>query len=166
MDFLLREQEKDGPWWGRWGVNYIYGTWSVLMGLRSVGENMSEPYVQKAVEWLKSHQNPDGGWGECCESYEDRCLKGIGMSTPSQTAWAVMALIASGEGTCEQAMRGLAFLLETQREDGTWDEKEFVGTGFPRHFMLRYHNYRNCFPLMTFGMFVRQFGEADAVVLS
>jgi squalene-hopene/tetraprenyl-beta-curcumene cyclase len=166
IGFLLKEQEKDGPWWGRWGVNYIYGTWSVLMGLRSVGEDMSEPYVQKAVEWLRSHQNHDGGWGECCESYEDACLKGIGMSTPSQTAWAVMALIAAGEGTCEQAMNGLAFLLEEQREDGTWDEREFVGTGFPRHFMLSYHNYRNCFPLMTFGMFVRQFGEADAVGLS
>jgi squalene-hopene/tetraprenyl-beta-curcumene cyclase len=165
VGFLLKEQEKDGPWWGRWGVNYIYGTWSVLMGLRSVGENMSEPYVRKAVEWLKSHQNLDGGWGECCESYEDACLKGIGMSTPSQTAWAVMALIAAGEGTCDEARKGLAFLLEKQREDGTWDEKEFVGTGFPRHFMLRYHNYRNCFPLMAFGIFIRQFGEADAVGL-
>jgi squalene-hopene/tetraprenyl-beta-curcumene cyclase len=165
MDFLLRQQERDGPWWGRWGVNYIYGTWSVLMGLRSVRENMSEPYVQKAVEWLKSHQNLDGGWGECCESYEEMCLKGIGMSTPSQTAWAVMALIAAGEGAGEQVIKGLVFLLEKQREDGTWDEKEFVGTGFPRHFMLRYHNYRNCFPLMTFGMFIRQFGETDAVAL-
>jgi squalene-hopene/tetraprenyl-beta-curcumene cyclase len=151
--FLKKDQEKDGCWWGRWGGNYIYGTWSVLMGLRSIGEDMDRPYVRKAARWLKDHQNPDGGWGECCESYDDPSLRGQGASTASQTAWAIMGLISAGDGGCEEVKKGIRFLIEGQKADGTWDEEEFTGTGFPRHFMIRYHNYRNCFPLMALGMF-------------
>ncbi|MCC6346068.1 MAG: squalene--hopene cyclase [Nitrospirales bacterium] len=151
--FLKKRQEKDGSWWGRWGVNYLYGTSSVLSGLHSIGEDMSGSYVRKAVEWIKGVQNADGGWGECCESYSDPALKCRGMSTPSQTAWAVLALIAGGEGTGAEAVKGIQYLLERQGEDGTWQEESFTGTGFPKYFMIRYHNYRNCFPLMALGKF-------------
>ncbi|HUJ70241.1 MAG TPA: prenyltransferase/squalene oxidase repeat-containing protein, partial [Syntrophorhabdales bacterium] len=99
-------------------------------------------------------QNSDGGWGESCESYANKHLKMRGMSTPSQTAWAVMALVAAGEGACEQAIDGIRFLLSRQGPDGTWEEEEFTGTGFPKHFMIKYHNYRNCFPLMALGKFL------------
>jgi squalene-hopene/tetraprenyl-beta-curcumene cyclase len=151
--FLRKTQEKDGSWWGRWGVNYIYGTWSVLMGLRSIGEDMSMPYVRKAVLWLKNKQNPDGGWGESCESYEGTSVGCHRASTPSQTAWAILALIAAGEEASEEVIRGVTYLIERQMADGTWDEKEFTGTGFPKFFSIRYHNYRNCFPLMALGQF-------------
>lgn len=154
LKFLKKTQDEDGLWWGRWGVNYVYGTWSVLAGLASIGEDMTRPYVRKAVATLKQYQNSDGGWGESCESYADRHLKMRGKSTPSQTAWAVMALIAAGEGGCEQAIDGIRFLLSRQGPDGTWEEEEFTGTGFPKHFMLRYYNYRNCFPLMALGKFL------------
>jgi squalene-hopene/tetraprenyl-beta-curcumene cyclase len=153
VSFIKREQEEDGCWWGRWGVNYINGTWSVLEGLRAIGEDMSQPYIKKAVRWLKIHQNLDRGWGETCESYKDPSLRGMGTSTASQTAWAIMALIAAGEGNSEEVMNGISFLLEKQKADGTWDEEEFTGTGFPKHFMIKYHNYRNCFPLMALGKF-------------
>ncbi len=162
LAFLERTQEEDGLWWGRWGVNYGYGTWSVLEGLRSIEEGMEKPYVRKAVATLKQHQNEDGGWGECCESYQDPSLRLQGKSTPSQTAWVIMALLAAGEGTCEEITRGIYFLLERQKPDGTWDEPEFTATGFPKHFMINYHNYRNCFPLMALGKFVSFFnGEKD-----
>ncbi|MGD0281284.1 MAG: squalene--hopene cyclase [Dissulfurispiraceae bacterium] len=151
--FLKKQQEEDGTWWGRWGVNYIYGTSSVLVGLGSIGEDMSKPYVQRAVRWFKNHQKIDGGWGECCESYGDTKMKCQGWSTPSQTAWAVLALIAAGEGTSEEAHKGIKYLLKKQNTDGTWDEEFFTGTGFPKYFMIRYHNYRNCFPLMALGKF-------------
>jgi squalene-hopene/tetraprenyl-beta-curcumene cyclase len=153
LKFLKRTQEKDGLWWGRWGVNYSYGTWSVLEGLRSIGEDMTKPYVQKAVVTLKGCQNPDGGWGECCESYAHQDLRVCGKSTASQTAWVVMALIAAGEGISKEAVEGIQFLLNEQRADGMWEEEEFTATGFPKHFMIRYHNYRNCFPLMALGKF-------------
>jgi squalene-hopene/tetraprenyl-beta-curcumene cyclase len=152
--FLAGTQEKDGLWWGRWGVNYIYGTWSVLQGLHSVGENMTRPYIQRAVAGLKSYQNDDGGWGECCESYADLHLRLRGKSTASQTAWAIMALIAAGEGSSPEVIRAVQFLLREQAPDGTWGEEEFTATGFPKHFMLKYHNYRNCFPLMALGKFL------------
>jgi squalene-hopene/tetraprenyl-beta-curcumene cyclase len=152
INFLKRTQEKDGSWWGRWGVNYLYGTWSVLVGLRSIGEDMTKPYIKKAVRWLKNRQNLDDGWGECCESYESPYMKVHGTSTPSQTAWTIMALIAAGEGTSEEVIKGIKFLIKRQNNDGTWDEEEFTGTGFPKYFMLRYHNYRNCFPLMALGV--------------
>jgi squalene-hopene/tetraprenyl-beta-curcumene cyclase len=153
MAFIKRNQEADGSWWGRWGVNYIYGTWSVLAGLASVGEDMSKPYVRYAVRWLKNTQNRDGGWGEGCESYEDAKLKCSGTSVPSQTAWAMMALMSAGEGLSPEVHKGAEFLLSSQKADGTWDEEEFTGTGFPKYFMIRYHNYRNCFPLMALGRY-------------
>ena len=155
LDFLKTEQEPEGPWWGRWGVNYIYGTWSVLAGLEAIGEDMGKPYVRKAVNWLKSKQNLDGGWGEVCESYDDRSLMGCGPSTPSQTAWALLSLFAAGEVQSKAALRGVDFLIATQKQDGTWDEDEFTGTGFPKFFMIKYHIYRNCFPLTALGRYRR-----------
>jgi squalene-hopene/tetraprenyl-beta-curcumene cyclase len=151
--FLKKNQEEDGTWWGRWGVNYIYGSSSVLVGLGTIGEDMSKPYIQKTVRWFKSRQNIDGGWGECCESYDEAHLKCQGWSTPSQTAWALLALIAAGEGTSEEVHKGIKYLLKKQQPDGTWEEEFFTGTGFPKYFMIRYHNYRNCFPLMALGKF-------------
>ena len=163
LTFLQRTQEQDGSWWSRWGVNYINGTWSVLMGLSSVGEDMTKPYVRKSVAWLKNMQHQDGGWGECCESYGDPALKWRGESTPSQTAWAILALIAAGEGSCEQVIRGVNYLLMSQNADGTWNEEAFTGTGFPKYFMINYHNYRNCFPLMALGKFLSQLTSEGAV---
>ena len=157
IKFLRKTQEGDGSWWGRWGVNYIYGTCTVLSGLRSVGEDMNAPYVRKAVQWLTDHQNQDGGWGECCESYGDDSLKCRGASTPSQTSWALLALMAAREDISEEVIRGVRYLLKRQKEDGTWDEEWFTGTGFPKYFMLRYHNYRNCFPLMALGKFYSRY---------
>ncbi len=164
IGFLKSTQEEDGSWWGRWGVNYINGTWSALMGLASIGEDPSNPYIEKATRWLKSIQRPDGGWGECCESYEDPRLKVHGASTASQTAWAIMGLIAAGEGTSQEVSRGVKFLVDRQKTDGTWDEEEFTGTGFPKYFMIRYHNYRNCFPLMALGRFLSQSGRNEKVL--
>ncbi|HEX8949310.1 MAG TPA: squalene--hopene cyclase, partial [Dissulfurispiraceae bacterium] len=161
IEFLKRTQEESGAWWGRWGVNYLYGTSAVLIGLKAVGEDMASPYVRKAVEWLKMNQHLDGGWGECCESYEDPTLKSCGASTPSQTAWALLGLIAAGEWSCEEAVKGVTFLLMQQKDDGTWDEEIFTGTGFPKYFMIRYHNYRNCFPLMALGKFLSILTGAD-----
>jgi squalene-hopene/tetraprenyl-beta-curcumene cyclase len=163
LKFIKANQEDDGTWWGRWGVNYIYGTCAVLAGLSSVGEDMSGTYVRKAVSWLQSNQNTDGGWGECCETYENSSLKCHGASTPSQTAWAILALIASGEAASREVSKGIKYLLDTQREDGTWDEEEFTGTGFPKYFMIRYHNYRNCFPLMALGRFYSRILKEGAV---
>ena len=120
--FMLMEQEEDGPWFGRWGVNYIYGTAAVLPALEAVGEDMQADYVQRAAYWLVEHQNEDGGWGESCGSYMDDQLRGRGPSTPSQTGWAIMALIAVGSHNFDQHIsRGLEFLLSSQRSDGTWD---------------------------------------------
>ena len=155
LKFLEKTQEEDGLWWGRWGVNYVYGTWSVLVGLRSIGEDMMKPYVRRSVAGLLQFQNDDGGFGEGCDSYAYPHLRMRGKSTASQTAWGVMALIAAGEGTSEEAIRGIRFLVDEQTSDGTWEEEEFTATGFPRHFMIRYHNYRNCFPLMALGKFLR-----------
>ncbi|MGC8493277.1 MAG: squalene--hopene cyclase [Syntrophobacteraceae bacterium] len=154
MTFLRRIQEKDGSWWGRWGVNYIYGTWSVLRGLVSMGENPRSPAVRAAVHWLKDHQNPDGGWGESCDSYKHPELCGQGPSTPSQTAWAIMGLLTGGEERSPEVSKGVQYLLRNQKPDGTWEETWFTGTGFPGHFYIRYHNYRNCFPLMALGQYL------------
>ncbi|MBI3329153.1 MAG: squalene--hopene cyclase [Nitrospinae bacterium] len=149
LRFLRRDQTEDGAWYGRWGVNYVYGTWAVLTGLRALGEDFSQEYIQRAVRWVESCQNPDGGWGESCFSYDDPRTKGMGESTPSQTAWAVMALIESGRADSSAVERGIRFLLERQRDDGTWEEEEYTGTGFPKHFYINYHLYRNYFPLMA-----------------
>jgi squalene-hopene/tetraprenyl-beta-curcumene cyclase len=155
LAFLRREQEACGAWYGRWGVNYLYGTWSVLTGLRRIGEDMSQPTVRKAVEWLKSCQNQDHGWGETCRSYSDPSLAGQGPSTPSQTAWALLALMAAGEVHDPAVQKGIEYLLATQDSQGSWPEDAFTGTGFPRVFYLRYHGYRLYFPLWALGMYRR-----------
>jgi len=153
--FIRKEQDRNGGWWGRWGVNYLYGTWSVLCGVAAIGEDCTQPYIQQAVNWLKARQNPDGGWGESCASYHDPSLAGVGVSTPSQTGWALLALMAVGEVKAPAVQRGIAYLLGAQNGDGTWDEEQFTGTGFPKYFMLRYHIYRNCFPLSALGTYRR-----------
>ncbi len=153
--FIRSRQCPDGSWYGRWGVNYLYGTWSVLAGLRSIGEDMGQPYVRKAVAWLVGRQNPDGGWGESCFSYDDPRTGGMGKSTASQTAWALLALLHAGEAAHPAVARGVQFLLATQRADGFWDEPEFTGTGFPRVFYLRYRGYPAYFPLWALALYRR-----------
>ncbi len=155
IKFLETNQESDGSWYGRWGVNYLYGTWAALCGLRAIGYNMKAARIRLAVDWLVSCQNEDGGWGESCLSYEEPRYKGKGKSTASQTSWALMGLMAA-EGTHAEAVRkGIAFLLRTQNDKGSWDEEEFTGTGFPKFFYLRYHMYRDYFPLMTLARYYR-----------
>ncbi len=149
LDYLLRTQEPEGCWYGRWGVNYIYGTWQVLQGLKAIDFRMDLPAAQHAVRWLESTQQPSGGWGETPESYDDPSKKGTGEPTPSQTAWATLGLIAAGHATGQPAQRGIDYLVRTQNADGSWDEPQFTGTGFPRVFYLRYHLYRVYFPLMA-----------------
>ena len=179
--YIRAEQELEGPWFGRWGVNYIYGAGAVLPALQAVGEDMDQPYIRRAVQWLLDHQNPDGGWGESCGSYVDSSLSGKGPSTPSQTAWALLALLATemAEAPIAEAVeRGVQHLCHTQKEDGSWDEPYFTATGFPGYgvgerlnhlpspgergyqdldmpasFMINYHMYRNCWPLMALGRY-------------
>lgn len=155
IQFLKKDQQADGSWYGRWGVNYIYGTWQAVRGLTCVGENPNEPYIQNALAWLRSVQQPDGGWGERCDSYDDPSRKGLGPSTPSQTAWALMAFLACGLLDDPAVERGMRYLLGTQRSDGSWDETEFTGTGFPKVFYLEYTYYRHYFPLLALGMYQR-----------
>jgi squalene-hopene/tetraprenyl-beta-curcumene cyclase len=149
LKFIRDEQEPDGSWFGRWGVNYIYGTALVLRGLEAMSIDHHEPYVQQAAEWIRMVQNPDGGWGETCGSYDDPNTKGVGPSTPSQTAWAVMGLLAAADTRSESLARGIIYLLKTQKKDGSWDEAWYTGTGFPRVFYLMYHMYRDYFPLIA-----------------
>jgi squalene-hopene/tetraprenyl-beta-curcumene cyclase len=155
LAFLHRTQQPEGPWWGRWGVNYLYGTWSVLVALKKIGEDMHRPYVRQAVDWIKTRQNADGGWGECCESYRHRTLMGQGTSTASQTAWALLGLLAAGEVHAPEVKAGVDYLVKTQNPQGRWDEAQFTGTGFPNHFMIRYHLYRDCFPVMALGTYLQ-----------
>ena len=152
-EFILRTQRPDGSWWGRWGCNFIYGTWSVLAGLRAIGDDLDAAHIRRAVAWLKTHQNTDGGWGETMASYHDESLAGRGTSTPSQTAWALLGLLAGENAVSPELLRGVVHLLDAQRSDGSWDEQLITGTGFPRHFYLRYDMYRNYFPLMALGQF-------------
>jgi squalene-hopene/tetraprenyl-beta-curcumene cyclase len=149
IQFIRQEQEPDGSWFGRWGVNYIYGTMQVLRGLESMGVDHHEPYIQQAAEWLRMVQNADGGWGETCGSYDDPNTKGVGPSTASQTAWAVMGLLAANDTRSDCVAQGIAYLLRTQKKDGSWEEPHFTGTGFPRVFYLNYHMYRQYFPLLA-----------------
>ena len=114
---------------------------------------MTQSYIRKATNWIKSKQNSDGGWGELCESYSDRSLMGCGPSTASQTGWALLSLLAAGEAQSKSAAKGVKYLLDTQNDDGTWDEDAFTGTGFPKFFMIKYHIYRNCFPLTALGKY-------------
>ena len=153
LRFLRREQEADGSWYGRWGVNYIYGTWSVLAGLRAIGVDLSDPSIQRAVAWLESKQNPDGGWGESCHSYGDPAWSGKGDSTPSQTAWAIMGLMSAGMADAFSVARGIQYLLRHQTKEGSWEEVRHTGTGFPRVFYLRYHWYCQYFPLWALAMY-------------
>ena len=151
--YLKDTQEVNGSWYGRWGVNYIYGTWQALKGLMTVGINPDEDYVRHAVSFLKNHQNEDGGWGESCRSYDDTSCAGKGETTASQTAWALMGLIAAGETDSPEAQRGVRYLIDHQDADGDWTEKCWTGTGFPRVFYLKYHMYSLYFPLFALGMY-------------
>ena len=148
IDYLEREQETDGSFWGRWGVNYIYGTWSALCAFNAAGLTIEAPVVKKAVDWLLTIQNPDGGWGESCDSY-DLAYKGYQptASRASQTAWALLGLMAAGLVEHSATARGMAWLNACQGEDGLWPEEDYTGGGFPRVFYLRYHGYRKFFPL-------------------
>lgn len=149
LTYLKNCQEPDGAWYGRWGVNYIYGTGLVLAALSAAGEDMKQDYIQRAVSWLESCQNSDGGWGETCHTYEDPSYRGKGPSTASQTAWALMGLIAAGEHAGNAVKRGVNYLISTQEEEGSWQEDAYTGTGFPKAFYLRYYFYRICFPLIA-----------------
>ena len=180
LDYIWSEQEEDGPWFGRWGVNYLYGTASVLPALESIGHDMSDPRVQLAADWVESRQNSDGGWGETCASYADPGLRGVGESTASQTAWAMMSLMAAGRHSGDAVNRGARYLVKTQLEDGTWDEPQYTATGFPGYgtgdrkftspngnpaellptelpsgFMIKYHMYRIYWPLLALGRYNR-----------
>jgi squalene-hopene/tetraprenyl-beta-curcumene cyclase len=136
-------------------VNYLYGTWQVLCGLSSIGFDMQDSLVRRAVAWFKKVQQNNGGWGETCRSYDDPSLAGKGTPTASQTAWAVLALLASGEGSSEAVRRGIDYLISTQGEDGNWREDHFTGTGFPKVFYLKYHLYRLYFPLMALARYAQ-----------
>ncbi|MGW2008303.1 squalene--hopene cyclase [Streptomyces nigrescens] len=162
--WLLAEQEAGGAWFGRWGTNYLYGTGSVLPALAAAGVPASHPAVRRAVRWLERVQNDDGGWGEDQRSYQDKeKWAGRGASTASQTAWALMALLAAGERGSEAVRRGVHWLTATQREDGSWDEPYFTGTGFPWDFSINYHLYRQVFPLTALGRYLNG-GPAGAPV--
>jgi len=154
--FLRREQEADGSWFGRWGTNYIYGTWSVLAGLGAIGIDPQDPAIRRAVGWLLDRQRADGGWGECEESYWPGQPHGrAAYSTPSQTAWALLGLMTAGEGHNPAVRRGVGFLIDTQKENGQWDEPWFTAVGFPRVFFLRYHGYSSYFPLWALARYRR-----------
>jgi squalene-hopene/tetraprenyl-beta-curcumene cyclase len=161
LGFLERTQDARGCWIGRWGVNYLYGTWQVLQGLEAIGMDRNHPMVRAAVRWLMAVQQEDGGWGESCRSYDDPSTAGQGPTTASQTAWALLALIAAGEAASPSVRRGIHFLIQRQQRDGNWIEEEFTGTGFPKVFYLRYHLYRLYFPLMALARFARAVGAAE-----
>jgi squalene-hopene/tetraprenyl-beta-curcumene cyclase len=154
VSWLWRSQEADGSWFGRWGANYVYGTGAAVPALVAAGVRPTDPRLQRAATWLVDHQNPDGGWGEDLRSYDDPAWRGRGTSTASQTAWALLAFLALGS-TDDAVERGVDFLARTQRDDGTWDEPEFTGTGFPGDFYINYHLYRQVFPVMALGRYMR-----------
>ena len=183
-DFIRREQETDGSWFGRWGVNYVYGIGAVLPALAAIGEDVGLSYVRRAVDWLLDHQNEDGGWGESCASYVDPNLHGVGPSTASQTAWALLAMLAAGEQCSPAVHRGICYLTDSQTGEGCWDEPYFTGAGFPGYlvgeqperlpkpgergyqdanmssgFMINYHHYRNYWPLLALGRFRKMSGS-------
>ena len=155
VDWLWSQQEPDGSWFGRWGVNYVYGTGAAVPALIAAGASPADPRIRRAVAWLEAHQNDDGGWGEDLRSYIDRAWRGRGNSTASQTAWALLALLAAGEFHSPATERGVAWLVGTQRDDGTWDEPEFTGTGFPWDFTINYHLYRLVWPVMALGRYLK-----------
>jgi squalene-hopene/tetraprenyl-beta-curcumene cyclase len=159
--FMKSRQERDGCWFGRWGVNYIYGTWQVVGGLRAVGYDMSEAWVQRAGQWLRSVQKPDGSFGETANSYEDPSLRGTGPSTASQTAWGAMAMMSIYGPHDAGVQRAMQWLLDTQLENGNWKEDWFTGTGFPKVFYLRYHYYKLYFPIMALGRWLKGHVQAS-----
>jgi squalene-hopene/tetraprenyl-beta-curcumene cyclase len=164
--YLRRAQLADGPWFGRWGVNYLYGTGAVIPGLVAVGLPPGDPMIQRALDWVVAHQNPDGGFGEDCRSYRDPTWRGRGASTPSQTAWALLALEAGGRGLSTAARRAVRYLAETQTEDGSWDEEAYTGTGFPGDFYINYELYRHVFPLLALGRWTARYGAEAAEAVS
>jgi squalene-hopene/tetraprenyl-beta-curcumene cyclase len=154
VQWLLDAQETGGSWFGRWGVNHVYGTGAVVPALVAAGIPRTDACIRRAVGWLEAHQNDDGGWGEDPRSYDDPAWIGRGASTASQTAWALLALHAAGERSAAVS-RGVGWLVETQRPDGGWDEPQFTGTGFPSDFYINYHLYRLVFPIMALGRCTR-----------
>jgi squalene-hopene/tetraprenyl-beta-curcumene cyclase len=161
LEFLRREQETDGSWFGRWGTNYVYGTWSVLSALNAVGEDMTQPYVRKAVAWLEARQQADGGWGESCASYWAERRHEAVASTPSQTAWALLGLMAAGEVESAAVARGVDYLLRAPRQGARWHEELYNAVGFPRVFYLHYHGYSAYFPLWTLARYQNLMGRND-----
>jgi len=157
LNYLRREQLPDGSWFGRWGVNYVYGTGGVLPAFRAAGRDMSRGRFRRAGAWMTDHQNADGGWGETCQSYVDASLAGRGESAASQTAWGLLGLLAvdgaGGNGAAGAIERGVRWLVERQEEDGQWEEPQFTGTGFPGDFYIKYHLYRNYWPLAALGRY-------------
>jgi len=154
LGWLARSQEPDGSWFGRWGGNYVYGTGAVVPAAVAAGVSPDDERIRRAARWLREHQNPDGGWGEDMRSYREPAWAGRGTSTASQTAWALLALIAAGERDAPATARGVEWLARTQLDSGTWDEPEYTGTGFPGYFFINYHLYRLVFPLQALGRFV------------
>ena len=154
VEYLKRAQEADGSWYGRWGVNYIYGTFLALRGLEAAGESDREAYILRAGEWLRSTQNADGGWGESCASYDQQTFVAA-PSAPSQTAWAILGLLAGGDTNSHSVQKGIEYLIETQKADGGWNESLSTGTGFPRVFYLQYHLYRNSFPVLALASYLK-----------
>jgi squalene-hopene/tetraprenyl-beta-curcumene cyclase len=166
--FLKEKQEPDGAWYGRWGVNYIYGTSQVLRGLRAIGVDMSEPWIERGRDWLEARQNEDGGWGETVASYDDPSLRGQGVSTPSQSAWALLGLCAFPQVNRKSVERAVGYLVSTQNPDGSWSETLITGTGFPRVFYLKYDMYRNNWPLMALARYASGVpaSQPESVLLS
>jgi squalene-hopene/tetraprenyl-beta-curcumene cyclase len=170
VQFILKEQEPDGSWFGRWGVNYLYGTFLVLRGLEAMGIWNHEPAIQQAAEWIRMVQNADGGWGETCKSYDDPNQRGIGPSTASQTSWAVLGLLAAGDTRSDSVAKGVRWLIDHQEIDGRWlelaqgrdGESVYTGTGFPRVFYLGYHMYRDYFPLLALTTYKRAMEQEPA----
>ncbi len=159
VQFIRKDQQSDGSWFGRWGVNYIYGTWQCLRGLTLHNIPLNDPMIVNGMRWMRKVSNKDGGWGETCLSYDDpENHKAKGPSTASQTAWAIMGLVNGGGHHLVETQNGLAYLMKTQRSDGTWDEQWFTGTGFPKVFYLRYHLYRHYFPLWAMGQYLQRSG--------
>jgi squalene-hopene/tetraprenyl-beta-curcumene cyclase len=150
MRWLIEQQQADGSWFGRWGVNHVYGTGAAVPALIAAGMDRDDPCIQRAVRWLLDHQNDDGGWGEDPRSYDEHQWIGRGPSTASQTGWALLALHAAQNGA-EAVERGVAWLVATQRADGGWDEPQYTGTGFPSDYYINYHLYRLVFPIMALG---------------